>query len=108
MKKLILLINIFITDIIYASFPISNFNNLNNHSATADGSPAIWPIFILWLTPIVILFFKFTKTDDIIKKKKLSKIIRYILFIPLALFIIILILMFIVLRDVNFFKPSFN
>ena len=101
MKKLIFLISIFIANVIYASFPVNNIsNNLYNHSESApDGSPVIWPIFILWLLPIVILFFKSTTTDDIKKKKKLSKIIRYLFFIPLALFVIILIFMFIALRD---------
>ena len=101
MKKLIFLISIFIANVIYASFPVNNIgNDFYNHSESApDGSPAIWPIFILWLLPIVILFFKSTKTDDIKKKKKLSKIIRYLLFIPLALFVILLIFLFILLLN---------
>ena len=39
------------------------------------------------------------KSSDIKKKKKLSKIIRYLLFIPLALFVILLIFLFIVLLN---------
>ena len=110
MKKLIFLISIFITNVIYASFPVNNISkNLYNHSESAtDGSPVIWPIFILWLLPIVILFFKSTKTDDIKRKKKLSKIIRYLFFIPIALFVIILIFLFIALRDWEPIKFSYS
>ena len=39
------------------------------------------------------------KSSDIKKKKKLSKIIRYLLFIPLALFVILLIFLFILLLN---------
>ena len=106
MKKLIFLISIFLANVIYASFPVNNIsNNHYNHSESAthtqptDGEAVIWSIFILWLLPIVILFFKSTKTDDIKKKKKLSKIIRYLLFIPLALFVIFLIFLFILLLN---------
>ena len=100
MKKLIFLISIFLANVIYASFPVNNIsNNHYNHSDPLEGEAVIWSIFILWLLPIVILFFKSTKTDDIKKKKKLSKIIRYLLFIPLALFVILLIFLFILLLN---------
>ena len=110
MKKLIFLISIFLVNVIYASFPVNNIsNNHYNHSesdphtqllvTSGSNNYLIWFIFILWLLPIVILFFKSTKTDDIKKKKKLSKIIRYLLFIPLALFVILLIFLFILLLN---------
>ena len=84
------------SNVSYASFPVNNISNQFYNQSEPNGAPVIWPaIILLWLVPIIWLFFMKSKTEDIVKKKRLSKIIRYLVFIPIALFVIVLIVTFI-------------
>jgi hypothetical protein len=96
-----------LTNVSYASFPVNNVSNQfhdQSESISSNSEPAIFLGFaiIFWLGSIIWLFDKSSSTEDIDKKKKIFKTLKYLIFTPIVLFIIVLIVVFIQLSNMSF------
>ena len=107
-KRILLLITLIIfTNVSYASFPVNNVSNqfhAQSESISSNSQPGIFLGFaiIFWLGSIIWLFDKASSTEDVDKKKKLFKTLKYLIFTPIVLFIIVLIVVFIQLSNMSF------
>ncbi len=99
MKKLILflIILLIIIDVIYASFPVNNINNLiyNQSEIVAESSPFLVQLIplLLILSYLISIFWYISKPipKNVKKRKKFFRKLLLLIFIPVIIVVIIVI-----------------
>ena len=95
-----------LANVSYASFPVNTVSNqfhTQSESISSNYEPGIFLGFaiISWLGSIIWLFDRASSTEDVDKKKKLFKTLKYLIFTPIVLFIIVLIVVLIQLSNMS-------